>query len=157
MQQVRLTFLQTFNAMRTFLNMYYDQTQAIKIGVLAGGLNVWNKNFDSQIDPITFDPQAWDNWLKSVHQILINHNINVDPKEYIYDEDIGFLCMQNYFQSSYNQILWQDLKDLVEILKRAQHIEFDPVWEQWLQAITHVLNNSYELDVYFDPFTGDRM
>lgn len=153
----KLTFFQNFNAMRTFLNMYYDRTHAHKIGVMAGGLNLWKKNVNWQLNPQTFDPRAWDEWLSCVHKTLHDLNVQQNPEQFLYDQETAFLCMQNYFQYFYDQTSWQEVGTLVSILKQAQHVDADPVWQEWQIALGHVLNNSYELDLYFDPFSGDRM
>jgi len=152
-----LTFFQTFNAMRIFLSMQYDKDQSDHIGTICGALNLWKKNFDWKENPDTFDPTAWQDWMKAVHKALQNLNIHQEPTKIMFNDEIAFLCLQNYIQIFYDQTPWEDIGALLNKVKQAQHSNPDPVWQEWLQAIDHSINETYELDIYFDPFTGERM
>jgi hypothetical protein len=153
----KLTFFQTFNAMRIFLSMQYDKAQSDHIGTICGSLNLWKKKPDWKENPDTFDPTAWKDWLKSVSKTLHDFNINRNPKTIIFNEEIAFICMQNYLQCFYDQTPWEDVGIILENLKNSEQIDTDPTWQQWLQAVDHSINETYELDVYFDPFTGERI
>jgi len=61
-----LTVLQAFNAMRKFLEKYYEETSSDDVGSLLGELQFLN-------DGETADPTAWIDWLKCVKEILKNH------------------------------------------------------------------------------------
>src|SRR5687768_9525314 len=135
MTPLKLTFIQSFNSMRTFLSMYYDKTHSNKIGVMAGSLNLWKKTQNWKLKPQTFDPRAWDEWLTCVHNTLQDLNIQENPEQFLYNEESAFLCMQNYFKYFYDQTSWQDVGNLVELLKQAKYVETDPIWQEWQQAI----------------------
>ncbi len=59
----RVTILQAFEAMKVFLEGYYERTQSDDIGSLLGDL-------DFLEDGITADPAAWGDWMGSVRKIL---------------------------------------------------------------------------------------
>jgi hypothetical protein len=59
----KLTELQAFNAMRKFLEGYYDRTHSDDLGVLLGELQLFPEGG-------TFDPAAWYDWIESVEEVL---------------------------------------------------------------------------------------
>lgn len=58
-----LTTLEAFNAMKKFLEVYYQRTKSDDIGSLLDDLQLFPKGG-------TFDPAAWDDWLESIETIL---------------------------------------------------------------------------------------
>jgi len=61
--QDNLTKLQAFNAMRKFLEMYYERTQSDDVGSLLGDLQLVAKNE-------TADPAAWYDWNLALEGVL---------------------------------------------------------------------------------------
>ncbi len=58
-----LTTKQAFDAMTTFLEDYYQRTQAKDVGKLLGGLQVL-------CDGKPADPSLWDNWVKAIQKTV---------------------------------------------------------------------------------------
>lgn len=157
MKHIQLTFIQTFNAMRIFFNMRYGKTHSDQIGTLCGDYNLWKDKPNWKENPETFDPAAWRDWMKAVHQTLQEFKIDQDPKKMLFDEEIAFLCVEHCLQAFYEHTPWEDIHNFYNELKYAKHIESDLIWNEWLQAIDHAVHETYELDMYFDPFTGERI
>jgi hypothetical protein len=59
----KLTELQAFNAMRKFLEGYYERTHSDDLGSLLGDLQLFPEGG-------TFDPAAWHDWIRSVKEVL---------------------------------------------------------------------------------------
>jgi hypothetical protein len=59
----KLTTLQAFNAMRKFLEGYYERTSSDDVGSLLGDMQMFH-------DGETFDPAAWDDWTNAVEDVL---------------------------------------------------------------------------------------
>lgn len=59
----RLTKLQAFNAMRNFLEGYYERTSSDDVGSLLGDMQIFS-------DGSTADSAAWDDWTESVNTVL---------------------------------------------------------------------------------------
>jgi hypothetical protein len=60
----KLTNLQAFNAMRKFLEGYYERTNSDDVGSLLGDLQLLSGGGG------TFDPAAWHDWIRSVKEVL---------------------------------------------------------------------------------------
>lgn len=58
-----LTELQAFEAMRKFLEGYYERTSSDDIGSLLGDIQFFSDNS-------TADPAAWDDWVKCIQKVL---------------------------------------------------------------------------------------
>lgn len=65
--QDNITRLQAFNAMRTFLEMYYERTQSDDVASLLGDLQLVAKN-------ATADPAAWHDWIIALERVLSHAN-----------------------------------------------------------------------------------
>jgi hypothetical protein len=65
----KLTELQAFNAMRKFLDGYWERTHSDDIGVLLGELQLFP-------DGGTFDPAAWEDWMDAVEAVLKENKIH---------------------------------------------------------------------------------
>lgn len=61
--QYNLTKLQAFNAMRKFLEMYYERTGSDDVGSLLGDLQLVGKEE-------TADPAVWYDWSKALESVL---------------------------------------------------------------------------------------
>lgn len=146
---ITLTLLESFNAMRTFLNLYCEQNKADDIVMLLGGLHLANNHSDWQENPRTFDPPAWDDWMDGVHKTLQDLNIKDNPKVISYDDKASFLCMKNYLQLFYNQFSFDDIGDVLKVLDSANQEKNNFVWNQWMKSIDHVKNNTYDLDTWY--------
>ena len=59
MDTTKLTYIQSFNAMRRFLEMYYERTSSDDVGSLLGDLQILD-------DGGTADPAAWEDWLVAI-------------------------------------------------------------------------------------------
>ena len=59
----KLTIAQAFDAMSKFLEGYYERTSSDDVGSLLGDMRILKNGG-------TADPAAWDDWLKSVHDVL---------------------------------------------------------------------------------------
>lgn len=147
----KLTSFQVFNSMRIYLSIYHTKTNAEDIGMLLGGLQLFKDFDDWQENPETWDPPAWEDWMDGVDKTLNDLKIKTHFKKIAYDEDIAFLCMKNYLQLLYNQFSFEDVGNLLKILNNSQSTTSDPIWQQWLQAIDHSINNTYPLD---EPLRG---
>jgi len=148
MKYSKITFVQAFNAMRIFFQMQYDTTHADSIGTLCGDFNLWKDKPDWKENPDTFDPSAWQDWMNGVNKLIHDTNANQDPKKMLLNEETAFSCMQNCLQFFYNHTPWEDIDALLNKIKHTQHIHSDPIWQEWLQAVGHAINGTYELDVY---------
>lgn len=65
----KLTELQAFNAMRKFLEGYWERTNSDDIGGLLGELQL-------SPDGGTFDPAAWGDWVESVEEVLKENKVH---------------------------------------------------------------------------------
>ena len=148
MTKCKLELFDAFNTMRVFLDMRYEKTHSDKLGTLCGALNLWKNSTDWKENPQTFDPRAWQDWLNAVEKTLQELGRKEDPKNFIYDEETAFLCMKNYIQNFYDQTPWKDIKNILEEIQNTKYSENDSTWQEWLEAINHVLYDTYELDVY---------
>ena len=63
MNNKQLTDLQAFNAMRLFLEGYYNRTHSDDVGSLLGDLQLFPEGG-------TFDPAAWEDWMDSINEVL---------------------------------------------------------------------------------------
>lgn len=60
----KLTDLQAFNAMRIFLEGYYERTGSDDIGSLLSDIQFFGA------DKETADPAAWEDWIDSIKEVL---------------------------------------------------------------------------------------
>jgi len=65
----KLTELQAFNAMRRFLEGYYERTNSDDVGSLLGDLQLCQ-------DGGTFDPAAWEDWMDAVEEVLKENKVH---------------------------------------------------------------------------------
>jgi len=82
MMEEKLTKLQSFNAMRKFLEIYYKQTSSDDFGTLLS---------DTQFlsDCGTADPAAWYDWINSVNSVITTEEKLT--KQQAYNATIKFL------------------------------------------------------------------
>lgn len=143
----KLTFKQVFNAMKIFIDMYFQKNISADIATILGALRICeNEQNGDENEIVTFDGAAWDDWMDGVKKTMEVLNIKEDPKKLLYDEEVGFLCMKNYLQLFNNQFHWEDIESLLNYINRAKHVYGDKVWNDWLQAIDHSINETYQLD-----------
>ena len=114
--------------------------------MLLGGLRLFKDHQDWRENPTTWDSAAWEDWMDGVNKTLKDLSITQNPKKVLYDEQIAFLCMQNYLQLFYDQFPFSDIGIILKNLKKSEHTPSDPTWQQWLQAIKHSINETYPLD-----------
>lgn len=65
----KLTELQAFNAMRRFLEGYWERTNSDDVGGLLGDLQLCQ-------DGGTFDPAAWEDWIEAVEGVLKENKVH---------------------------------------------------------------------------------
>ncbi len=70
----KLTVLQAFNAMKLFLEKYYEQTSSDDVGSLLGDLQFLS-------DGKTVDPSAWEDWFACVHNATNEKDITALKKK----------------------------------------------------------------------------
>lgn len=142
-----LTFFQTFNAMRIFLSMYLDKHKSADLAIVLSSLRLFKDQDDWKENPVTWDSAAWQDWMDGVHKTLYDLNIQKDPKELVYDSWTAFLCLKNYLQLFYNEIPYEILGKILDLLNSVKEGDINnKIWLDWLSAIHHALHETYELD-----------
>lgn len=152
----KLTFLQVFDSMRTFLNIKYDETGSEDLNIIVSSFRLWVGELNGNGDPVTRDSAAWEDWIDAIEKTMKDLKITKDYRELIYDEELSFLCMRNYLFLFFNMFKFEDIGELLKIVNSSKCVESDPIWQDWMKAIKHVKNGTYELDVSYDPFTYER-
>lgn len=142
----QLFFLQNFNAMRIFLHLYIEKYPSVDLTVILASLHVFKDNPDWKENPLTWDPAAWDDWMNGVYKTLKDMNIQQDPKNIIYDENLSFLCMTNFLYLFYQEIPYEDVGNLLARLNDATQSTSDDIWNMWLQAVNHSIHDTFLLD-----------
>lgn len=137
----KLNFLQTFNAMRIFLSMYLDQKESSDLSIILSSLRLFKDSFDWRENPMTWDPAAWDDWMRGVYKTLNDLNIKKKPKDLLYDTELAFLCMKNYLQLFYEEIPYEVLSDILKCLDDRKRS-----WPIWEISVNHSINETYSLD-----------
>lgn len=144
MSNQQLTLFQTFQAMRIFLDMYFQDHESADIATILGSLQLCDTYQENEIHPETWDPAAWKYWMNGVDKTLSDHKINLDLTDIRFTTELAYQCMQNYLELFYMRFHFEDLQLVLQLLHQAKHVTTDPVWQQWQQAIQNALNNSYE-------------
>ena len=65
----KLTELQAFEAMKKFLEGYWERTNSDDVGGLLGELQF-------HAEGGTFDPAAWHDWVKAVEEVLKKNKVH---------------------------------------------------------------------------------
>lgn len=152
----KLTFMQVFNSFRLFLETYYEKTNLEDFNIIIGSMRSWESIFGGVDDCPTVDPAAWKDWMRGVEKTMKALKIAKDPKELVYDEQLAFLCLKNYLECFTNIFSWKDVLDLLDQVKKTEYSESDPLWQEWIKSINHIVYGTKELDVSFDPYTYER-
>ena len=137
----KLNFFQTFNAMRIFLSMYLDRHKSSDLSVILSSLRLFKDNSDWKENPTTWDPAAWDDWMRGVNKTFNDFNINKKPQDLLYDVEFAFLCMKNYVQLFYEEIPYEVLGDILKFLDDRKRS-----WPDWEVAVDHSIQETYALD-----------
>jgi hypothetical protein len=90
---------------------------------------------------------------KTMKKVKITDNY----EKLIYDEELAFLCMQTYLEHFVNMFAFEGIVLLLDQVQKAKHDVTDILWQEWIQSIKHVLRGTHELDVFYDPFTCEKM
>lgn len=152
----KLTFLEVFNVMRTFFNIKYDETECEDLNIIVSSFRLWFDEFNEKGDPSTRDPAAWEDWIDAIEKTMKDMNITKDYRKLIYDEELAFLCVKNYLFLFFSMFHYEGVGRILKKVEESKHVDSDPIWNDWLRAINHVKNGTYELDISYDPFTGER-
>lgn len=126
---------QNFNAMRMYLTSYFKSTKDADIGLLLSGLKLSNAHNNWKENLETWDAAAWDDWMDGVNKTLKDLNIHKDPKHIKYNELIAFLCMKNYLQLFYNQIAFQGVGNILQIINKTTPLSNNKEWQHWLNCV----------------------
>lgn len=132
--------------MRIFLDMYYEQTKSEDIGGLLGGLQLCTDIPNWENNLTTWDEAAWQDWMDGIQKTMLDHKITADPKSLIYNKELAYDCMKNYLELFFMQVPFPDIGKIVWMLNNAKHINDDPVWNAWQQAINHSIDKTWPLD-----------
>lgn len=57
--------------------------------------------------------------------------------------------MRIFLDMYYEQTKSEDIVPLLNHLKSASRSEHDPVWQQWLIAIEHAINDTYKFEDFY--------
>jgi hypothetical protein len=120
---MKLTSLETYNAMTQFLVSYYEKTKSGYIGSLLGDLQFLS-------DKQTADPAAWDTWLKTIH-----NQDKISPEE-AYFYMITFIKRDFYYQED-----TQDCKSFWEYITPINDIIPPQAQGDWNNAVHFVLTH----------------
>lgn len=145
----KLNLLQTFQAMRIFLELEYDKTQFDDIATMLTALILCKNKQDWQSNPQTFDGAGWIDWMHSVQEVLKKNSIFDDADHVTFTTELAFECMVSYL--SYFHLRFSGYEEIAVLLNQvyhAKHQDIDPTWQQWLQAIDHAINDTYPLDAF---------
>ncbi len=147
MKNKKLTFFQTFNAMRIFLSMYFDKHRSSDLGIILSSLRLFKDKSNWKENPTTWDPAAWEDWMDGVEKTLYDLGIQKNSKEIDYTPWVAFLCMKNYLQLFYDEISYEIIGEILVLLNSVKENSVNNiVWFDWLTAINHAINETYELD-----------
>lgn len=144
----QLSLLQTFNAMRIFLDMYFQQHESADIATILGSLQLCMPYGNDPLIAPTIDPAAWHDWINAIKKTLKVYNMQLTPQT-IFNPELAYQCIQNYLDLFYKEYYFEDVEIVLILINRAKHTPDDPLWQQWLIAINHAVNNSYPLEVDF--------
>lgn len=161
----RLNLLQTFNAMRIFLELEYDKTQFDDIATMLTALILCKNQPDWQSNPQvdlmkfnpTFDEAGWIDWMHSVQEVLKKNNILDDAYHVTFTTELAFEFMVAYVAYFHVRFSGYDETGLIELSQigvllnqvyKVKQQDTDPIWQLWLQAVDHAINDSYPLDAF---------
>lgn len=145
MAGIKISFFQTFNAMRIYLTSYVKKTNAQDIAILLSGLKLDSSRPNWKEDLWTWDQAMFEDWMDGVHKTLHDLNIKDDPKKVLYNENMAFLCLRNYLQLFYEQIPFDDVKEILKILYSIKQSPEDPGWQHWLACINAAIEQEFTI------------
>lgn len=154
----KINFIQAFNSVRIFLDLYNNEHKIDNLFVLNGALRMWpSAKRNWEIEPQIMDRIEWINWTKAISDVLGELDIEGDIREIIYNEEILFSCLKKYLKVVALKYDWPEVRRFVDILNKIELVEPDPLWGMWIESVNHALRGTYELDVFYDPFTYEKM
>lgn len=148
MQQYHLNLLQTFNAMRIFLDIYFEQHESADIATILGSLQLCMPYNNNPLQAPTIDRAAWHDWINAVKKTLIAEGVNLTSQTR-FNTQQAYTCMLNYLELFYKKYHFEDVKSLLILIHKMQYTLNDTLWQQWLLSINHAINDSYPLEVSF--------
>jgi len=135
----KLTVLQSFNAMRNFLDDNYQKTKSDNVGAMLSFSLLFP-------DGGTFDPAIWNDWIESIEEVKGEKAKEVTDLE-------GFKITKSFLKLYYNLI--SKPVDIGRILKTlevdSKNIPTnEEAWNLWLKCIKKALED--EGKPYKSPF-----
>ena len=122
----KLTDLQAFNAMRIYLEKYYEETASDDVGSLLGDLFFLPSGG-------TADPAAWYSWIKSIEkvqqqEILQNNKLTIVQ---------SFNAMKFFLEKFYEESHWNDIGLILRKLQPSgkDHSTDPVVWQNWMICV----------------------
>ena len=102
----RLTDLQAFNAMRLYLEKYYQETASDDVGSVLGDLFFLPGGG-------TADPAAWYSWIKSIEKVQQQENLQNNKLTIVQ----SFNAMKFFLEKFYDESHWDDIGLIVRKLQ----------------------------------------
>ena len=118
----KLTPTEAFYAMTLLLDNFYLETNSDDVGSLLGDLQLARGGG-------TFDPAAWNNWIKSISKVKKENNVIEDELTSLQ----AFKAMRYFLETFYEKTHWPDIQTVLDILylqKDGKPITQD-VWNEW--------------------------
>jgi hypothetical protein len=84
--------------------------------------------------------------MNGVNKTLHDLNVKEDPKKILYDSWISFMCMKNFLLLFYQEIPYEDIDKILQMLNSAKQTSNNPIWNQWILATNYSINETYPLD-----------
>ena len=130
----KISTREAFDAMRLFLEEFYNRTDSDDVGSLLGGIQFCDDN-------TTMDPAAWDDWLNCImHETCVGGNLS-------YLEALkSMICfLENYYEQTSSDDVGDILGGLL-ILEDGRTT--DPsAWDRWMDCVNKVMNRSQTKDI----------
>ena len=133
----KISTREAFDAMRLFLEEFYNRTDSDDVGSLLGWIQFCDDN-------TTMDPAAWDDWLSCIMKV------SKKQKESYIEENLSYVdafkCMVYFLETYYEQTSSDDVGSLLWELQFLEDGEtVDPrAWDDWLDCVKKVTSPSLE-------------
>lgn len=138
-----LTELQTFNAMREFLEDYFWKDNSEGFQLILGDIQFFS-------DGGTADPAAWPDWIECTRQVLKER---FDPDRILLTEVEGMQAMKKFLEGYHmrTSACYSDIAFLLIAMSQlspstAQQLSIWPLWER---CIAMIVNGSQEPKFFY--------
>jgi len=131
----KLTQIQAFKVMLTFLDEYYDKTLSDDIGALLSGLALLE-------DDRPVDSAVWHDWAKAINNKNIENNLTSLQ---------AFEAMINFLEDYCKRGSSHDVLILLDMLKKSliKSAPNQPIWNNWLKCVDKILQDKEKKYGYF--------